>query len=182
MLEVEQKFAVPSFSAIEAQLRERGVHLSSPIAQADRYFSHPSRDFAQTDEALRIRQVGDDNRITYKGPKLDKLTKTRREIELPLAPGAARGDEYAELLQALSFTPVAVVRKTRRIGELHYQGFCVEIALDDVESVGTFVELEISADESSLDAARTALLALANDLGLRDVERRSYLEMLLHGR
>ena len=44
----------------------------------------PCRDFAQTDEALRIRTVGDTSFVTYKGPKLDATTKTRRELELPL--------------------------------------------------------------------------------------------------
>lgn len=179
MFEVEQKFAVADFAAIEQKLREHGVELSSPIAQSDTYFAHPSRDFAATDEALRIRQVGDECRITYKGPKLDALTKTRCEIELPLACGAAGGHEFSEILQALGFTPVATVRKIRRAAVVQYQGFSVEIALDDVERVGRFVELEITASATSLDAARAALLKFAGELGLAQVERCSYLEMLL---
>ena len=179
MFEVEQKFAVESFDAIEQQLRERGVQLSLPIAQADRYFAHPSRDFAVTDEALCIRQIGAENRITYKGPKLDKLTKTRREIELPLAEGVAHAEQYGELLIALGFSPRAIVRKQRRVGRFEHRSFAVEVALDEVDQVGTFVELEISAEDEALDLARAALLNLADDLGLMQVERRSYLEMLL---
>ncbi len=179
MFEVEQKFAVESFDAIEQQLRERGVQLSLPISQADRYFAHPARDFATTDEALRIRQIEDENRITYKGPKLDKLTKTRREIELPLAAGVVQAEQFGELLIALGFSPRAIVRKLRRTGHWMDRGFCVEVALDEVERVGTFVELEISAGDDALDAARAALLALASELGLTQVERRSYLELLL---
>ena len=179
MFEVEQKFAVGDFAAIEQRLRERGVALAPAVEQADRYFAHPARDFAATDEALRIRQVGDDNRITYKGPKLDAQTKTRREIELPLIAGQAHAQQFGELLIALGFAPVAIVRKWRRVGKFEHQGFPVEIALDDVEQVGQFVELEISASAATLDAARKAILEISLALGLNEVDRRSYLEMLL---
>ena len=52
-----------------------------PAEQVDTYFSHPARDFAATDEALRIRSIDQENFVTYKGPKLDATTKTRREID-----------------------------------------------------------------------------------------------------
>jgi adenylate cyclase class 2 len=55
----------------------------------------------------------------------------------------------------------------------------VEGALDDVEGVGTFVELELRADEKSVDEARRAIATLAAELDLGPSERRSYLEMLL---
>jgi adenylate cyclase class 2 len=179
MLEVEQKFAVGNFAGIERVLNERSIFLSDPIVQVDRYFGHPARNFAQTDEALRIRRVGDENRITYKGPKLDAVTKTRREIELPLASGAAAADAFGELLSALGFSPAAEVRKTRRTARLMHQGFSAEIALDDVAGVGTFVELEIAAGPPQLEAARSAVVSLGAQLGLTNIERRSYLELLL---
>ncbi len=174
--EVEQKFRVEDAPALEARLTERGVTFGAPIAQCDRYFNHPSVDYAVTDEALRIRRSGDDVFITYKGPKLDAATKTRRELELPLTAGDER---WAELLVSLRFRPVAEVRKSRRIGELAYQGLSFEIALDDVAEVGAFCELEVQANAEALDRAREALQALAAELGLTAVERRSYLELLL---
>jgi adenylate cyclase, class 2 len=48
-----------------------------------------------------------------------------------------------------------------------------------VDGVGTFVELELSADERTLDAARSCILSLARQLELSGAERRSYLELLL---
>ena len=42
--------------------------------------------------------------VTFKGPKLDTTTKTRREIELPLDSNDADGLKFAELLQSLGFT------------------------------------------------------------------------------
>src|SRR6201995_5245701 len=111
--EVEQKHLVPDMRVLEERLAERGVEIGHAIEQVDRYFAHPSRDFSQTDEALRIRTVGDNSFVTFKGPKLDTTTKTRHEIELPLDAGDRDGAKFGELLSALGFKPVAVVKKQR---------------------------------------------------------------------
>jgi len=177
--EVEQKFHLGDERATTNQLAALGVQFSEPLAQTDRYFNHPARDFAKTDEALRLRQVNNENYITYKGPKIDSTTKTRRELELPLPPGKDIPDQFAELLTALGFRAVATVRKTRRPGSLQWEGQTVEIALDHVEGLGSFLELEILADDSLLQAAKAATNSLSKRLNLGPADRRSYLEMLL---
>lgn len=177
--EVEQKFPVANLALIEAQLHILGATFGAPLDQVDRYFAHPARDFATTDEALRVRRVGNENCITYKGPKLDSTTKTRREIELPLAGGEEYLARYTELLTALGFNVVAEVSKHRTPAELHWQGKNIEAALDNVTSVGTYLELEVIADEAELDEARATITSLAAKLGLSNSERRSYLELLL---
>jgi len=180
--EVEQKFRLSDVQKVAAKLTELGVRFTEASQQTDRYFNHPARDFAKTDEALRLRQVGEENFITYKGPKIDPDTKTRRELELPLPHGKHIPEQFAELLAALGFRPVAIVQKKRRRGELLWEGHDVEVALDEVEGLGSFVELEITADDLTLDAAKSALKALSRRLGLGPSERRSYLELLLAGK
>jgi adenylate cyclase class 2 len=180
--EVENKFPVDDLERIARQLETRGARFGAVTEQVDHYFAHPVRDFALTDEALRIRRSDDQNCVTYKGPKLDRATKTRRELELPLAAGADRTAQYAELLLALGFRSVAVVRKRRRHGRFTWQQWSVEATLDEVNQLGQFLELEIQVSAQSLAAAQSALVALAADLGLGRVERRSYLELLLQSR
>ena len=144
------------------------------------YFAHPARDFAQTDEALRLRRKGGSFFITYKGPKIDAATKTRREIELPLAADEAGFQAWFGLLEALGFTAVGEVRKSRRKAKIAWQGRTVEGSLDEVERLGTFVELELIAEADDLDAARACIASLAQDgSDLAGSERRSYLELLL---
>src|SRR5690349_9059356 len=99
--EVEQKHRVSDLTAFLAQLEERAVKLGGAVEQVDRYFAHPCRDFATTDEALRIRSNGGRSFVTYKGAKIDTITKTRHEIELPLDPEDADGSQFGELLSAL---------------------------------------------------------------------------------
>jgi adenylate cyclase class 2 len=182
MLEVEVKYPAADFAAIERQLSAWDAHEDSPRNDEDHYFNAPDRDFAVTDEALRLRRIGERNFVTYKGPKRDAQTKTRTEIEVPVAPGDTAAADFTQLLTALGYRPVAVVRKRRRLFHLQRGGFEVEATLDDVEGVGHYAELEILAPEDQLDAARAVLLQTASELGLSGSERRSYLELLLAAR
>jgi len=180
--EVELKFPVPDFRAFSQKLSDQAVLISPAQEEIDLYLAHPSRDFAKTDEALRLRRKGDANYVTYKGPKIDATSKTRREIELPLGPGAVSLASWTALLEAVGFRPAAEVRKSRRKATIPWQGREVEASLDEVDGVGTFVEFELQAEQSGVEAARNCIQSLAQSLGLTQGERRSYLELLLEGK
>lgn len=182
VLEVEMKFPVADFAALERRLAEWGAPPPDELDEADHYFNAPDRDFARTDEALRVRRIGPANFVTYKGPKRDLLTKTRTEIEVPLADGDRAAEDFMRLLQHLGYRLVAVVRKRRRVFRLSREGRAFEVCLDDVEGVGRFAEVETQAPDEQLSAARDALVKTAAGLGLSGSERRSYLEMLLTSR
>ena len=181
MLEAEMKFAVGDAQTLEAALARLGLRWQESVRQEDHYYNHPCRDFARSDEALRLRCQQGRVTLTYKGPKLDQQTKTRLELSVALAQGEPQAtlQQAQALLQALGFRPVAVVGKTRRRGELMYRGQRVQVAWDQVDQLGQFVELEIACQEHQADAARATLLALADELALSQSIRTSYLEMLL---
>ena len=94
MLEVEMKFPIGEFTALEARLHDWGARQRADVQEADHYFNAPDRDFARTDEALRLRCIGPANFVTYKGPKRDRQTKTRTEIEVPLAEGSPAAEGF----------------------------------------------------------------------------------------
>ena len=179
--EVEVKFRLASVDEVIERLGAIGVFLAEPIEQRDAYFNHPTHDFAQTDEAFRIRSVGDENRLTYKGPKVDEQTKTRQEIEVPIEAGETARLQMSAMLTSLGFRAVRTVIKHRRSGHLEREGRSFEVALDELPTVGHFLELETLADESDWQLKRDELLALADQLQLSaaDIERRAYLELLL---
>lgn len=183
-IEVEQKFRVDDFASVVAKLDELGATKQKPVRQVDAYFAHPQRDFAATDEALRLRRVGESNVITYKGSKLDATTltnrtKARREIELPLAGGGPAYEAWVEMLEALGFARVREVSKLRTCYHLELASRELEVALDAVDGLGAFVEIEAIAEDDELDAAGDAVTGLASEFGLTQSERRSYLELLL---
>ena len=177
MLEVELKFPLDNALALRARLGALGAVAKGTVSQSDAYFNHPAREFAVTDEALRIRTVGDESVVTYKGPKQGIAAKTRFELELPLA--AQSADGWTEVLARLGFRAVATVRKRRELFELVREGRSFELSIDEVEGLGAFAEVETLAEESALDQAEHAVLALAAELALTGAEPRSYLELLL---
>jgi adenylate cyclase class 2 len=184
--EVELKFPVSDPADVERRVTGLGGRFAPAIDQVDRYFAHPVRDFAVTDEALRLRRVGDDVVVTWKGPRIDAATKTRRELELGVAPaaggppdGAATIARWTDLFEALGFRPVREVAKRRRTALIHRDGATIEAALDDVAGLGWFLELEEQAAAADVNRARERLAALARELGCTAPERRSYLELLL---
>ena len=177
--EVELKFPLDDAERLSAQLDGLQAERGSPIQQVDRYFNHPSRDFAQTDEALRIRTTNDRSLLTYKGPLLDAETKTRLEIELPLGVDPADAPRLADLLRNLGFHEVRTVHKTRTPYRLRWEERDLVLALDDVPDLGLFFEIETLAEEPDLDAARESILRFAAKLGLENSQRKSYLQLLL---
>jgi adenylate cyclase class 2 len=179
MLEIEQKFANADFVAIEKRLSEWKARRGEEHAEADHYFNAPDRDFARTDEAFRLRRIGSANFLTYKGPKHPGAVKVRTELEIPLRDGEEAAEQIMRLLAHLGYRAVAVVRKLRRMYHLERGGFALAVCLDEVEKLGRFAEVEIVAPDEQVDAARSVLSDTAAALGLTNLERRSYLNLLL---
>jgi adenylate cyclase class 2 len=183
MLEIELKFRTAAFAAVEQQLAAWGAAADAPIEEEDQYFNAPDRDFAKTDEVLRLRRVNAGNRITYKGSKRPTAggVKSRPEIEIPYADGPEAAAQFRQLLVFLGYRPTAAVRKRRRIFRLRREEFGLEVCLDEVEGLGRFVEVEIVAPEGQSAAAERVLRDVSGALGLKDVEPRAYLQMVLGG-
>jgi adenylate cyclase class 2 len=200
MYEVEVKVPA-SHEAVREALAAAGAACEETVAQADTYYDAPHRDFAETDEAFRVRRVataasgferagdlaadidhvltGDarasgESRVTYKGPLVETESKTREEFETTVGDG----DQMREIVAHLGFDPVATVRKLRaryRLGEF-------TVLLDAVEDVGEYVEIETDVDsEAGVEAARETAYGHLRDLGLEpgDQIRTSYLGLKL---
>ncbi|NJE75627.1 class IV adenylate cyclase [Thermococcus sp. ES12] len=143
----------------------------------DTYFRHPCRDFAETDEALRIRIRRFNGHfeafLTYKGPKIDRNSKTREEIEVPISDP----DKHTEILRSLGFEEVLTIEKTR---EKYYVDKGIIIDLDEVNGLGKFIEIEALADREEIVEETVKILhEILESLGVERFERRSYLELML---
>jgi len=174
MYEVELKVA-----ADHGPVRDRLTALDADplgaVEQTDTYYEHPVRDFAETDEAFRIRREtagGEtDARVTYKGPLVEEASKTREEFETGVDDGAT----MERLLEELGFEPFETVEKRRE--RFAQDGYTV--TLDEVTGLGEYVEVETAA--RAVEPAREGAVDLMTDLGLDpgDQIRTSYLGLLL---
>lgn len=173
------KFAVTDFAVFVRSLSNWQAKVQPTIEEADHYFNAPDRDFARTDEAFRLRCVGEQNRVTYKGPKQAGPAKTRTEIEIAIEPGAQAAEQFRQLVQHLGYRLTAIVKKRRGCYDFERGGFALQLCCDEVETLGRFVEIEIVAEPAQKQRAEEILLEVARALGLPASERRSYLEMVL---
>lgn len=179
MLEIEMKFPVSDFDSIQRQMMHWQAAVQPAIEEADHYFNAPDRDFARTDEAFRLRCIGEQNRVTYKGPKQGGPTKTRTEIEIALEPGPQAAASFCRLVQHLGYRPTAVVKKRRACYDFKREGFALQACCDEVETLGRFVEIEIVAEPAQRQRAQDILLQVVRELDLQKSEPKSYLEMVL---
>ena len=176
MIEVEVKAKIENFIDMKKKLENLGAIKSKKEFQEDIYFNSPIVDFANTDEALRIRTTkeNDDKNIfiTYKGPKIDSKSKTREEIEIAIEDS----EKCSKIFQHLGFTKVRSVKKNRQY--YNYKNF--EISLDDVEGLDPYMEIEIALDDGSdYIQAQEKIFKLFSELGIEEgFERTSYLELL----
>jgi len=183
MYEVEVKVRADHDSVRDSLDSVGATHVES-VEQEDTYYDAPDRDFAQTDEALRVREERSatsrcdseegttDTQLTYKGPLIDSESKTRKEAEAAVVdPEALR-----VILDGLGYDPAATVRKERE----RYTVDGITVALDTVDGLGEFVEGELETKDD-IDGARARILTLLTDLGLDTDEqtRTSYLGLLL---
>lgn len=172
MIEVEVK--VPAQHAdVEERLEELGAEQVDEKKQVDVYFTAPHRDFASTDEALRVRREDGETRITYKGPKLDDETKTREEHETTVGDA----EKARAIFESLGFEEFGTVEKERQV----YRLDGATVTLDELEELGEFVEVERDIeDEADIEEPSAEVLDVLERLGLDadDSVRDSYLELL----
>lgn len=181
MLEAELKASLAGLSADEVLRQATGLGFvpTEQCWEMDVYFNGVDRDFAQTDEALRLRRVRplphgpEESLLTYKGPKLDGVSSARTEYETAVADG----ESAEKLLEALGYRRAATVEKRRR----EYRLEDVTLCLDEVTDLGLYLELEIvTPSEARREAAVERLLDLLARLGIsrERLTRQSYLELL----
>lgn len=170
MIEIEVK-ARASHRFLRERLAAMGAKPEGIQEHLDTYYNSPVRDFSTTDEALRIRSVNGRSVLTYKGKKLDSVSKTRPEFETEVD-----GDSARSILIALGFFESGVVSKRREL--FSYRN--MTIALDSVEGLGEFVEVEEQAD-CNIEERCDEIFSFLEGLGIRkeDSIRTSYLEMVL---
>lgn len=174
MYEVEVKVRA-DHSIVRPRLADFDAIPGETVRQIDSYYNAPHRNFAITDEALRIRteESTDQTQIilTYKGPKVDATSKTREEIETVISDR----EEASKILTRIGFEPVATVEKVRERFSLE----SYTVTLDTVEPVGEFLEIETETEE--IEPARQQAFEILELLDLDPSEQitTSYLELVL---
>lgn len=173
MREIEVKIRTKDLKRVERELAKQGCVLSAPIHQHDVIYS-PKGTVNQWEQAkegdviLRIRrQDGNKAIFTLKKQRTNELDNIEIETEV------SDPDALHQTLLLLGCAPVVEVNKVRRKGR--FKDY--EICLDEVEKLGTFVELEkIADDDADPEQVAEGLYSTLASLGLSrsDEEKRGY--------
>lgn len=172
VIEIEAKYWSPGNDKVEKALARLGARKLSEDEIEDTYFSHPSKDFGSTDEALRLRKRSGGAEIEYKGPRMKSAgVKAREEISVKVENAL----EAQRIVERLGFKGFCVVRKKRT----SYVYDKMRVDVDNVEGLGEFIELEAITESPERSASLFELLR--RELGLERTEPKTYLELLLDG-
>ena len=179
MIEVELKIFVKNITKLEEKILQKGFTKGNSMKESDYYLDDESGSIRNNDQALRVRCSQDlnsgvvTNTITYKGPKLDTISMTRKELEMH----TDHLETGIEIFSSLGYKKIYPVIKRRE----YFHKNNISACIDQVEHLGNFFELEIIVEnESEKNEALEQLLNLLGELGYQkdDIITRSYLSML----
>jgi predicted adenylyl cyclase CyaB len=164
-IEVEIKLAVTraQFEAVREAMATKGIE-AGESDQLDHYFVPKDNSYLSVRfpyEWLSVRERGGSALINHKHfhPEGAEHHTHCDETELSVSdPKAASG-----MLEALGFTRAVTVHKHRLTYRIRAD---FEVALDTVDDLGSFVEIEALRDQGGVEMTREAVVEFAKSLGL----------------
>lgn len=166
MREIEIKLRVNNLEELEKKLTESGLVISKEVAQHDVVYSQndPSI-FTTPREGLLVMRIRNENgvaKVTLKRQRTHELDNDEYETKVE------DGQVMHNILLTLGWKPEVEVKKTRKKGKLQEY----EVCLDNVEGLGTFMELEKMTDDADSDAEviRKELFEAVKPFGLSEAD------------
>lgn len=159
-LEIKIEVSLDIFIKLEKEISTKGEKLAEKT-QEDIYYSPSDESFYDHgDKCLRIRKEEKEIYLSYKQIYHERLNdRFIDEYETKIGDF----DSMDQILSALKFRRDIVVKKHRK--EFAY-GDKFLIALDEVEGLGHFIEIENKNEGKSIEQRNKELVQLAISLGL----------------
>ncbi len=179
-IEVEIKVKVDSLLEVREKVSKIGK-LIKAIKQIDDYYIPAHRDFfahkPNPVEFLRIRTNPDKIVLEYTkkiNPKDDGDYDYAEEYETEIL----NKEEMEKILGFMDFKKVLTIEKNRE----YWMCGEIEMALDTVKDLGTFIEAEAKGDFKDEKEAKKACIEFLESLGIKDAQntqiKKGYPEML----
>lgn len=150
--EIEIKLKVNDFTSVRAALVSAGAHSLGTVRELNVFFDRPDQSLLAQGAGLRLRwfwqkpAAEPQALLTWKGPGLSNILHHRPSLDISVAPP----DQMATLLEVLGFQRTLAFEKIRESWRLDQS----RIELDQLPSLGNFVEIEGPADAVVLQLQR----------------------------
>lgn len=163
MREIELKFRVENINKIISFLEESNCRISLPIYQNDTIYVKDLDNVESTEGSvwLRVRKINEIVELNYKKQSANKMESEEIEFEVNSY------EKANSFLKALGFKEWVQVNKKRQYSK--YQDY--NICIDEVEKLGTFIEIELLVNEQNDINYEEQLLSVAKEIGL-DINNR----------
>ena len=172
--EIEVKYRIDDLEALLAVLKSRGIELSDPVQQDDQAYAPTHWQFGDSKlgvSFLRLRTTGGRHYFTLKEPADNAQACLEYETEV-----SDREAMHGAALH-MGYRPTVRIVKTRRTATLVNCSLCV----DDVDSIGAFLELErLAADDADAAAEQAELAAFIDSLGIAATRTGETYDTLIH--
>lgn len=163
--EIEVKARVGDMEAITRKLVEFDCKIGEPVEQRDTIFVASDygafEEFHPGKNLLRIRESKGKYLFTIKQPQVNELDAIEHETEI-LDP-----KEMREAILLMGLEERCRVNKVRR--KANYNGW--EICLDEVEGLGSFIEVEKIAEDEDAEVIQEELFKFLETLGVKRSDR-----------
>ena len=178
-IEVEIKIPVDenTFSAIQNKLKTSSTFVNNE-REIDEYFTPIHRNFLLPEfpfEWLRLRNKKSSVILTYKHyhPEDSEIKTHCDEFETEIK----NIEQFQKIIDALNFKKLVTVDKSREVYRLNE----FEFALDRVEELGNFIEIEALKDFGGIEATRAKLFEIAKSFGITvtNFDKRGYPYLLM---
>jgi len=158
MREIELKFKVDNIEKLIKELENKKCEISPIKIQCDTIYVSDINNTESTEGSvwLRVRKENDKIELNYKKQSNKKMESEEIEFEV------SSYELANKFLKALGYAPWVVVNKKRRYSKYNEYNICI----DEVERLGTFVEIELLVSEDDNKYYEALLLNTAKDLGI----------------
>jgi adenylate cyclase, class 2 len=161
-LEIEVKAKVNDFEELKNKLKELGCVLSEPTIQDDYIYNKKGINLKEKKDTpvLRIRQQGEKILFTLKKNRNNELDCIEKELEIK------DKNIMEDIFVLLDYEKTVEVHKKRI--KTNYKEY--EICLDEVDGLGSFIEVEKLSDEDG-EKIQNELFDFLETLGISKSNR-----------
>lgn len=172
MREIELKLRVRNLEDLLLKIKKMDCEIGSPIFQNDTIYISDLKNTKSNEESvwLRIRKENEKIELNYK--KQSAFLEESQEIEFEVN----SYEKAKEFLEALGYKKWVEVNKKRCYSKYLNYNLCI----DEVERLGSFIEIEIVVEENDTKNYIEDLLSVAEELGLNkeDIVKSHYDTMI----
>lgn len=163
MREIEVKARVSELDVVVTALVARGVTVSEPVEQHDRVYGLPGVAGASENSEPWLRIRTETTQGTTRAYLTLKKSVTNQLDSIEHETLVDDEDEAQKIIEQLGFVPYSDLTKTRRKAHIE----AIELCLDEVKPLGTFVEAEkLTDDDVDYAAVVEQLWATLEALGV----------------